>query len=120
MCPSRSAVLLSGLTQDQLPPAECTHEALCVQRLGMTSNPEMEKQILRFHTCGTQCLWERPPLSSARLLRSDFYVSISEQETDCIFHTVKQSNLYDTFLYPRTFPTVFSTWFLPLSFLLSV
>lgn len=43
MCPSGSAVLLSGLSQDQLPAAECAHEALSVQRLGMTSNPEMEK-----------------------------------------------------------------------------
>lgn len=43
MCPSRSAILPNGLTQDQLPATEGTPEVLCVQRLGMTSNPEMEE-----------------------------------------------------------------------------
>ncbi|KAL2304448.1 hypothetical protein Nmel_013199 [Mimus melanotis] len=72
LCPGRGAPLALGLPEDQLPPAEGTHEPRRVQGPRVPPNPGRQKQRLGFYRTR-----RKGPLSL--LLRSDFSGSILEQ-----------------------------------------
>lgn len=110
LCPGRGAPLAQGLPQDQLPPAEGTHEPRRVQGPRVPPDPGRQKQRLGFHRTP-----RKGPLSL--LLRSDSSGSISELGTVLSHCGTIKSVLQFSAL---NFSTAFSAWFLPVSSALSL